>query len=169
MIVMIRSSLMQTRPQLPGPRRSKQRKDSKEDTRKLQPQNTRQPRKVPPYGLPKPFAPASQTLFALKHLHRRLDGLIHQSSPHGNRSWLRSPLLNRPTSTLSRPGRRIRRSRRIYSSYQRLRSRTGPHSKRTTEANRVHTQKCSRSLVPAIVCFRDQLYCHSAHPTFCQQ
>jgi hypothetical protein len=148
MIVMIRSSLTQTRPQLPGPRRSKQRKDSKENTGKLEPQNTRQPRKVPPYGLPKPLAPASQTLFALKHLHRRLDGLIHQSSPHGGRSWLRSPLLNRPTSTLSRRGRRIRRSCRIYSSYQRLRSRTGPHSKRTTEANRVHTESVAAPPLP---------------------
>ena len=144
MIVMVRSSLVQASSQLPRSGRSKKRKDAKENTRKLQPKNPRQPPEVSPHSLAKLFATPRQTVFVLQHLRRRLHGLIHQSPTHRSWSGFRSPFLNRPIPTLSRSGRRIRRSRRIYSSYQRLRSRTGPHTKRTTEANRVHTQSVAR-------------------------
>ncbi len=67
------------------------------------------------------------------------------------RSWLApaSELLaagrrRRTLSGLCAAGRRIRRRCRVHRRHQRLRSCTGPNPKRTTEANRIHTRKCSR-------------------------
>jgi hypothetical protein len=171
MIVMVRRRLMQTPPQLPRPGSRKQSKDSKEHARKLQPQNSRQPSKVPPHCLAKLFATSCQTLFILKHLRRRLNGLIHQPSPNRSRRSHRYPRLGSIAAALSLrcSAGRIRGSRRIRRSHQRLRSCTGSRTKRTTKANRVHTQKCSFSRLQRIVSYPNQRVRPHLHPTFCQQ
>jgi len=159
---MIRHRLMQIAPQLPRSRRSEQGEYTEEHPGKLQPQNARKLHKGTPHGLAEPLASPRQALFGLSSLSRRAGRLLPQSNPGSCRSTLRRSRVMR--SIRLDPSRRARRRGRVHRCHQRLRRRTGSHTKRTTEAHRIHTRKCSRSSSPAKVLHLNQRPCTLLHP-----
>ncbi len=159
---MIRHRLMQIAPQLPRSRRSEQREYTEEHPGKLQPQNARKLHQGTPHGLAEPLASPRQALFGLSRLSRRAGRLLPQSNPGSCRSTLRR---SRVMHTIRLdPSRRARRRGRVHRCHQRLRCRTGSHTKRTTEAHRIHTRKCSRSNSPAKVSRPNQRPSTLLHP-----
>jgi len=145
---MVRTRLMQRRVRLPGVPSSKHSEYSEKNPGQLQPEHPRQLHQPATHRIAKALATLLQPLPRLSHLGSCPRGLLSQpdsgSLPFSRSD--RSPSRSFALSLFCRYGRgRIRRSRRINGCYQRLGRRTGPHTKRTTESDRIHTQKCSPS------------------------
>jgi len=131
MSLVIRTRLMPIRPHLPCATACKQREDPEEDPRKLQPQHAGQLHERPPHRFAKSFTSALQSLTCLSHL---LCGSCRLAAQVGSGALRRSGL------TGASRRRRIRSCRGIHRRHQRLRCCTSPHPKRTTKANRIHSQ-----------------------------
>jgi hypothetical protein len=152
--IMVLRSLTQRRAHPPGARSGGNSKNPEENPSQLQPQRPRQPDQPSANRLVELLATLLQPPPCLSNLSSRPRNLLR----HPNPGSLSLPLAHRRShtwtcSTRARIGalfrlrtrRRIRRRRRIHSHHQRLSRRTSPHTKRTTESNRIHTGKCSRS------------------------
>ena len=139
---MVCGRLVQVATQPPCAGSCKEGKYPEENPGKLQPEDARKLYKGRPDRLAELFTALSQPRFRLSHLGRRSCRLLSQSNPGRCRLGLRWRL----GCLGCRSGRRVRGCRRVHRRHKRLGGSASPKSQRTSEANRIHTTKCSLSV-----------------------
>jgi hypothetical protein len=173
MSIMVCGGLMQVAAQFPRPACAKEGEKPKKYAGQLKPQNAGKLHKRSPNSLSKALAAAYQPLPGLTRVSRRPCSLLRHSRARAlSRLLCLGRTLGRLCTVLgtTRGGsclsdRGIRRSGRVDGCHQRLCRRTGSYTKRSTEANRIHTIKCSRLLTAVTVISHFQITIQAAADT----